>query len=497
MLFARAVARVAVRRFSPLARGFGQPHWSTHPHLLAEGEVYPGFLAEEFASRRRAVLACMPDESVLIAPSAMTQYISHDIPYPFRQDTDYFWLTGCMEDSTCLVLVRERNGDGRSILFMKERDPSHETWWGPTTGFRRSVEFFKVDEGRDISELAVFLRRLGVAPATAAPGWTFYRTRHPQQDQFRSLLQFSAAENGGLSHVRDAAVLLHPLRSIKSPAELATMRKSAAMAASGFRRVAQLLGQSRQAAAERELAVEFEYEVKRLGAQRLAYPCVVGAGENATFLHYIRNECLLPTGKMVLMDAGCEYNMYASDITRTYPIGGGFGVVSPTYASVYAYMLSVQEQLVDACRTGTSFDEIHAASVHAVVDLLMQIGVLRQSRDEIYGRGLYMPFYPHSIGHLLGIDVHDCEGFRFAGDKLRPGMVVTIEPGIYFPEHINGLPQELRGLGIRIEDDILVNAGSAPPEVLTAAAPKTINDIQEAMAMPLDRKSLTDCESGR
>ena len=445
----------------------GQPTPLSHPHLMAPGEVTPGVALSEYAARRAALAASLPAKSMALFPSAPLSYMSHDVPFPYRQDVDLSYLCGFQEASSLLACVKPNDaGSERWHLFVRPREPSRELWDGPSAGLPGARRHILPDglvhalgSAADVlrGELpacdAIFLEGAGGVDATLKP--------------------LLAACQARRLAPRSVARLAQNLRVRKSDAEAALMRKSAAVCAGAFRTtMAASAMLTREGHTEDALAATFELDVRLAGAERLAYPCVVAGGANAVTLHYMHNNARLAPGSLLLMDAGCSLHGYASDLTRTWPLDGAF---TAAQRRVYDAVLDVNERCIAMCvaGSGASLASIHRASLQWTFEHLVDLGILR--RDDPAAASKVQRYYPHAIGHWLGLDVHDTPHVG-TETALDAGMVVTVEPGLYFPPDDDALPEWCRGIGVRIEDDVLV--GAAGPEVLTAGAPKHADDVE-------------------
>jgi Xaa-Pro aminopeptidase len=428
----------------------------------------------EFQRRRARLKEMMADGSIAVLPAGRVQYRNRDTEYLFRQSSDFYYLTGFEEPEAVLVVVPGR-AHGEVILFCRERDPVAEQWHGERLGPERAVQVLGVDDAFPIGDLGDIL-----------PGLLEGRSRvycnlgdAPEFDQQLVAWVNTIRARGvhGLDGPGEFTVLghlLHDLRLFKSPAELKLIRRAAEITAGAHVRA---MKTARPGLGEADLEAELVYEFMRNGARFPAYPCIVGAGANARVLHYVRNSGALRDGDLVLIDAGCEYEYYAADLTRTFPVNGRF---SPAQRDLYEVVLGAQLAAIGAVRTGAPFDRVHETAISHMVDGLVQLGVLDGSREEILESGTYRRYCAHKSSHWLGLDVHDVGDYR-VGDAwraLEPGMVLTVEPGVYLPDD-DTVPRALRGLGIRIEDDVLVTREGR--EVLTAAAPKTVADIEAVM----------------
>lgn len=385
--------------------------------------------------------------------------MTNDIPYVYRQNSDFLWLTGFHEPSAVLVIDTFDSGF-QATLFVSERDPAREIWDGPRTGVERAPDFLGI---RDVQSVARSSLEAALAPKLRRARGVFYNDIRTDVDLHDFLV------DRGVKEMRSPRAIVENLRTVKSPSEQHLMRRSAEISGESF---ADLMKYTRAGQSQRELDVTFEMFCRRRGSQRLAYPPVFASGTSNLTLHYIANDELTEKGQLMLVDAGGEYNCYASDITRTFPVSGRF---TEAQAAVYSAVLRVQKAVIAALSTpnSVSLQSLHELSARLTVRELIGLGVLSESNANTYQR-----FYPHSIGHWLGMDVHDTTSVP-GNLTLQPGMVITVEPGIYIPTDDLSVPERFRGIGIRIEDDVLITRGE--PEVLTRLAPKEISHIESIM----------------
>lgn len=431
----------------------------------------------EYRRRRKALMNLMAPNSVAVIPAATIRLRNRDTAYLFRQDSDFHYLTGFNEPDAVLVLAPERE-HGEVILFCRERHPRSELYDGERLGPERVAQILGVDDGFPVADMDDIL-----------PGMLEGRDRiylnlgdHPEFEG-RLLGWVSgirARESGGAETPGEFFALkhlLHEQRLTKSAAEIRVMREAARITCRGHVRAMQAC---RPGMTETQLEAELVYEFMRSGARTAAYPSIVGGGANACVLHYVDNAATLRKNDLVLIDAGCEYQHYAADLTRTLPVSGRF---SRSQRAIYEVVLAANKAAIEASRAGALFMDPHQTALKIMIGGLLDLGLLEGDVDGVLETEAYRAFCPHNASHWLGMDVHDVGDYRVDGAwrPLEPGMVLTIEPGIYIPdrEETAHLPEEFRGLGIRIEDDVLITAAS--PEVLTADAPKEVDDIEALM----------------
>jgi Xaa-Pro aminopeptidase len=430
---------------------------------------------EEFARRRRQLMRIMGRDCIAIVPAAPIRHRNNDVEYSYRQDSDFYYLTGFDEPEAVAVLIPGR-GDAEYVLFVRDRDPERETWDGRRAGTEGATRDYGADDAFPIADIDEILPGLMENHARV-----FYAMgTHPEFDQrvvgWVNGLR-AQAKNGrhppheliALDHV------LHDMRLFKSRAELDLMREAARIGTLAHQRAMRSCRPGRN---EYEIAAEIVHEFHRHNAET-SYEPIVGGGANACILHYRENDQVLRDGELLLIDAGCEYECYASDITRTFPVNGRF---NPAQRAVYEVVLEANRAAIAQVRPGNNWNQPHEAAVRVVTQGLVRLGLLRGRPSRLEREGAYRRFFMHRTGHWLGMDVHDVGDYRI-GDEwrvLEPGMVLTIEPGIYISGAGRGIPRQFRNIGIRIEDDVVVTREGA--EVLTQAAPKDADAIEALMA---------------
>lgn len=430
---------------------------------------------QEFAQRRQSLAEHMGENAIAILPSAKLKTRNSDVEFAFRQDSDFYYLTGFNEPDAVLALIPGRE-HGEAVLFCRERDPTKEMWDGKILGPEGAIEALGVDDAFPISDIDEILPGL-----IEGRDKVFYALgRDPQFDA-----QMMEWVNTIRSKVRSGAhppgefvaleYPLHELRLFKSKAEVDMMRKAAEISAAAH---VQAMKVSKPGLYEYSLEAELQHQCVREGARFAAYSSIVGGGDNACILHYIDNNQVLNDGDLVLIDAGCELACYASDITRTFPVNGKF---SKAQAEIYQIVLDAQTAAIEQVRPDNHWNHPHEAAVDVIVDGLIKLGLLAGDRETVIKEESYKKFYMHRTGHWLGLDVHDVGEYKTGGEwrVLEPGMAMTVEPGIYISPSSENVPSEYLGIGVRIEDDVVVtNTGH---EVLTNGVPKTIADIEALM----------------
>jgi len=430
---------------------------------------------KEFARRRKQLMRIIGDDAICIVPAAQERLRNNDSHYPFRQDSDFHYLTGFPEPEAVLALIPGRE-HGEAILFCRERDAEREAWDGVRAGQEGAVSEYGMDDAFPIGDIDDIL-----------PGMIEGRTR--VYYHFGRDAEFDIKLIGWVNRVRAQVRrgaraphefvalghLLHDMRLFKTRDELRVMRKAAKIAAAAHVRA---MRATRPGMNEHEIEAELLHDFRRQGAVA-SYEPIVGGGANGCVLHYRANNAPLRDGDLLLIDAGAEYQCYASDITRTFPVSGKF---SDEQRALYDVVLAAQHAAIAQIRPGKAFSAYHDAAVRAITAGLIKLGLLKGSVDKNIREQTYRRFYMHKTGHWLGLDVHDVGDYRIDGEdrELEPGMVVTVEPGIYIAPDNKHAPAKWRGIGIRIEDDVVVTRDE--PEVITAAVPNDPDEIEALMA---------------
>lgn len=434
--------------------------------------MVPVIPAEEFRARRQRLMAAIGPAGAAVVAAAPHARRNRDTEYRYRQHSDLLYLTGFNEPEAVLLLLPGRP-EGECVLFCRPRDREMEIWNGYRAGPDGAVAQFGMDQAFVIDALDARLPELlaGRSVVHAAQGEHMAFERRLT----RALTQLRQRSRAGVvapSSWQVLDVLLHAQRLIKSPVELAVMQQAADISARAHVRA---MRAARPGGFEYELEAELLHEFTRCGCSAPAYTSIVGSGANACILHYNDNNGPLRDGDLVLIDAGGELTGYAADITRTFPVNGRF---SAPQRALYELVLAAQLAAIDEVRPGHAWQAPHEAAVRVLSQGLVDLGLLEGSVDEVVAQGLYKRFYMHRTGHWLGMDVHDVGDYQVDGDwrPLQPGMVLTVEPGLYIAPDDERVDPQWRGIGIRIEDDVAVTAGD--PCVLTAAAPKAVADIE-------------------
>lgn len=433
-------------------------------------------LASEFKRRRRELMRMMGAGSIAILPTAPLQIRNRDVHFPYRPDSDFFYLTGFPEPEAICVLIPGRK-QAEYILFNRERDPHKEQWDGARAGQEGACEQYGADDSFPIGDLDDIL------PGMLEQCERVFYAMGCSSDLDKRLSEWinriRCESRSGMQGPVEIIALdhyLHEMRLFKSRAELKVMRQAARISSKAHRQVMQAC---RPGVWEYQLEVEFVSACVHQGAKAQAYPPIVGAGANACTLHYIDNRDQLQDQQMLLIDAGCELECYASDITRSYPVNGRF---TEAQRQLYELVLATQHAAIEKVRPGNHWNDPHDAAVRTVTRGLIKLGILKGSLADAIKAEKYKAFFPHRTGHWIGMDVHDVGDYKVDGAwrLLEPGMVLTIEPGIYIPAGSKGVAKKWWNIGIRIEDDVLVTADGH--EVLTKDAPKSVEEIEAIMA---------------
>lgn len=431
--------------------------------------------AAEYKRRRQALLASIGADGLAILPAAKAAIRNRDVHYPFRQNSDFSYLAGFPEPDAVAVFAPRRK-EGEFILFCRPRDPEREQWDGARIGVEGASTRFGANQAHPLAELDALMPTLIEGRAR------LYYPIGTDSELDRQVMGWvnqvrAKARGGALAPDTFIAIesLLHEQRLRKTKAEISLMRRAAQISAHAHRR---LMRHCAPGTKELDLEAEFQHACMTAGARFDAYPMIVGGGANACVLHYIANDAVLRDGDLVLIDAGCELDGYASDITRTFPVNGRF---SPPQRALYALVLKAQQAAIDKARPGGRWNEPHEAAVRVLTKGLIRLGILQGTPKKLIADEAYKPYYMHRTGHWLGMDVHDVGAYKCAGEwrVFEPGMTLTVEPGLYIPDN-ETVPEPYRRIGIRIEDDVLITEQGH--DILSAAAPKHPDEIERLMA---------------
>ena len=439
--------------------------------------------SKEYQQRRTELMAQMEPNSIALIAAAPARTRSNDTEYYYRQNSDFYYLTGFDEQDALLALIPGR-AQGEAVLFCQEKDKLKELWTGRLMGPDAARDLLALDDAYPVADIDDIL-----------PGLIEGRER-----VYYSMGQDSRFDERVMDWVRVIRAkaklgahppgeflvldhLLHELRLIKSKQEIALMQRAAEISAEGHR---QEMAICEPGVHEDTREAELNYAFTRGGSRAPAYNSIVAAGENACILHYDRNDAEVKDGDLILIDAGCEYKYYASDITRTFPANGKF---SPEQKAIYELVLKAQDAAIDAVQPGAAWDAPHNASVRTITQGLIKLGLIKGTLNAALKSEAYRDFYMHRVGHWIGIDVHDVGDYKIDGAwrLLEPGMVTTIEPGIYIAPDNKRVPKKWRGIGVRIEDDVLVTKKGN--RVLTTGIPKTVDEIETFMAQARQRRA--------
>lgn len=414
-----------------------------------------------FLRRRKEFIKHLEENSLVIIPNKPISIRSNDVEYKFKPDSDFYYLTGFEEPNSICVLKKEKRSFS-FILFVEPKDKEKEIWTGKRAGTSGAKSIYKADEAFLISEFNNELKKIaqGVEHIYYPLGKC-------------SKLDLTITNIKSQKNILDPREILHKMRLIKDTEEINCIKKAAEIS-----KDAHILAMAYAKAGmyEYELEAIIEYKFRTNGANGPAYPSIVGSGRNSTILHYIRNNKKIQKNDLILIDAGCEYNYYASDLTRTFPVSKKFSSVQ---RDLYQIVFEAQAKAINLIKPGKHFIDSYNKAVVVLVEGLKELKLLKGSTEKIIKKGEYKKFFMHRLGHWLGLDVHDAGPYidkKGNSIKLAPGMVMTVEPGIYISNDLEDVPKRFRGIGIRIEDDVLVTKEGN--KVLTSGTPKTIEEIE-------------------
>lgn len=431
---------------------------------------------KEFARRRAMLMADMQQNSIAIIPSASETVRNHDVTYPFRQDSNFYYLTGFNEPDAVAVLIPGRE-HGEYVLFCRDKDVTRELWDGYRAGPEGACEQYQADDAFPIGDIDEILPGLLESKVCVYYAMGRHREFDAQVmdwvNSIRANIRSGAQPPGefiNLDHY------LHDLRLYKSAAEIKMMQKAGEISAKAHKRAMRFC---QPGVYEYQLEAEILHEFAMSGARLPAYNSIVGGGANACVLHYVENNQQLNNGDLVLIDAGCELDYYAADITRTFPVNGKF---SEEQKAIYQLVLDAQLAAIEQAKPGNHWNQPHDATVQVITQGLIDLGLLQGDLEQLIEEQAYTEFYMHRAGHWLGMDVHDAGDYKVNGQwrVLEPGMVFTIEPGIYISPNNTRVAAKWRGIGVRIEDNIAITRTGN--QVLTDEVPKTVEAIEALMA---------------
>lgn len=430
----------------------------------------------EFKRRRRQLMRMMGPDSIAILPTAPVAIRNRDADYPYRPDSDFYYLTGFPEPEAVAVLIPGRK-HAEYVLFCRERDPEKETWDGLRAGQEGACEVYGADDSFPIGDLNDILPRM-----IEQSERVFYAMgcNHELDKQMSAWISHIRSQGRAGVHgpVEFVALdhYLHDMRLYKSRSEIKAMRTAARISAKAHKRAMQFC---RPGTKEWQVEAELVHECARQGGRYQAYTPIVGGGANSCILHYVENAAELKSGDLLLIDAGCEYDYYASDITRTFPVNGRF---TPEQRAIYELVLEAQMAAIEKVRPGNHWNEPNDAVIRVVTKGLVELGILKGRVSTLIQKEAYKPFYMHRAGHWLGMDVHDVGDYKIDGKwrLLEPGMALTVEPGIYIPAGSKGVAKKWWNIGVRIEDDLVVTKDGY--DILSKDVPKTVEEIEALMA---------------
>ncbi|XP_004928657.1 xaa-Pro aminopeptidase 3 [Bombyx mori] len=453
---------------------FGQATCHTHPHLIQQGHLTCGITQKEYAERRETLISRLVSEApnvhkthIVVIPAARKQFMSDKIPYVFRQNSDFFYLTGCLEPSAILVMIKPAHSDTfKSVLFVHEKDSHAELWEGPRTGCTAATQLFAVDEARPVDSFSVYINKLA---ASSKPSVLWYHNEAPANPEIHSTIR-SVIHPETQVTLADPQRTLHFMRVIKSPAEVELMKEVCYI---GSQSVNTAMACTKPGISEHAVCSVLEHSGRVSGAEHSSFPAVVAGAARAAHIHYVANNQLLNHGDLLLVDSGCQRWLYNSDISRTWPVSGLF---TRHQRILYELVLAVQKRLIEILgEHRPALDQLFDSMCRLLGTQLQQEGILPKNIDGHELISMAYSLCPHHVSHHLGLDVHDAPLVRRATPVLA-NMIVTVEPGIYIRTDDTRVPEEFRGLGIRIEDDVLITDGD--PLVLTDSCAKEVQDIE-------------------
>jgi len=417
---------------------------------------------KEYRKRRERLLKKLPENSVGVIFSAEPSTRSHDTHHPYRQDSDFYYLCGFKEESSALVFLKSR-GETKTVLFVHKKDKTIELWTGERLGVKEAKKIFLVDEVYAIHDLEKRVKRFVKGKKN------IYFELNSKKESVKKISRLAKE----IKNKHDIVPLVQKMRLIKSAAEIEMIRESIEITAKAHHRAIKL---NKSGKYEYQLQAEIEHEFKVNAAYSDAYTSIVACGNNANTLHYIKNDKPLADGELILIDAGCEHNYYASDITRTIPVNGKF---SKAQKELYDLVLNTQLRIIAMIKPFVKRSHLQETAEKLLTKGMVELGILKGSYKKLIKEQKHKKYYPHGIGHWMGIDVHDPAPYRDAKEReipLQKGMVLTIEPGLYIDKNDKSVPKKYRGIGIRIEDDILVTKEGC--ENLSHHIAKTVDEIE-------------------
>ncbi|XP_051898777.1 xaa-Pro aminopeptidase 3 isoform X2 [Pristis pectinata] len=448
-------------------------------NLKIPGEVTPRLTQTEYALRRHKLLSLIQKEAetlgssdhAIILLSHPTYYMTNDIPFPFHQNTNFLYLCGFQEPDSILLLHSIPGmslPSHKAVLFVPRRNQNRELWDGPRSGVDGAVALTGVDEAYNTEDFRQYVQKF------KDEGYTLWYDNEPSvhstlhSDYLQPLVDIKTKSK---NTVKPVQTLVQYLRLIKSDTEIELMKMAAKITSEALNST---MFSTKAPVDESYLYAKFDFECRARGADLLAYPPVVAGGNRCNTLHYVKNNQLIKEGELVLLDGGCEYSGYVSDVTRVWPVNGRF---TEPQSELYQAILDIQKACLSLCTPGISLENIYGFMLNLLGQKLKDLGVLQEiCQNDVFKA--VRKYCPHHVGHYLGMDVHDTPDIS-RSIALQPGMVVTIEPGIYIPEHDTLAPPRFRGIGIRIEDDVLVT--DEAPVILSADCPKELSELEKVL----------------
>tara|TARA_B100001079_G_C16390825_1_gene506734 strand:- start:165 stop:1469 length:1305 start_codon:yes stop_codon:yes gene_type:complete len=432
-------------------------------------------MKNNFSERRLQLSNKVLDDSAIIVASALVKSRISDTDYAYRQDSNFYYLSG-YEEPDSLILIRPNHDKEKFIIFCRDRDPLREQWDGFRTGQDGAIQEYQADNAYSINSIDQMMPELlagvkNIYFSMSAPCGVDLKISQWVEDIRKNTRAGAEPPHNLLS----LDSILHEMRLIKEDHEMDLMKQAADITTEAHIRAMQAVTPGMY---EYQLEAEYLYAFNKNGARSPAYNSIVGGGNNSCILHYVENNAELKDGDLVLVDAGCEYKYYASDVTRTFPVNGKF---SPEQKEIYSIVLEAHKQSMEQAKPGNKWNLMHEKSVEVIVEGLLDLGLLKGTKEQVIENGDYSKFYMHRIGHWLGMDVHDVGGYKQDGDwrDLEKGMVMTIEPGIYILDSLEDVDDKWKGIGVRIEDDIVVTESGF--EVLTPNVPRTIEEVEHTV----------------
>lgn len=428
-----------------------------------------------FKQRQKKLLQAIEKNAIVILFATKEPNHHRKTVNPFRQDSDFYYLTGFEESEAIAVFIHDRNSE-KYILFCQKKDPAEEVWTGKRIGQAKAVQMYGADEAFSLAETNHKLAEL----ISGHKQLYCNLSDHEDRDRILEVIKkLKGKERSGVNapmELIDIGKISHEMRMRKDKTEIATLRQACKISAAAHARAMKVCKPDMM---EYELEAEIMHEFIRHGGRMPAFEPIIAGGENACTLHYTQNNMKLKSGDLVLIDAGVEYKHYAGDISRTFPVNGKFNTEQ---RAIYQAVLDTQLAVIKAIKPGVKWFDLHSLSERLITEKLIKLGLLRGKLEDLLEKKAFKPFYMHFIGHWLGIDVHDVGSYKIRDNlwrEVEPGMVFTVEPGIYISPNIPGINKKWAGIGVRIEDNVLVTKTGC--EVLTSDAPKTIDEIESLM----------------